>query len=245
MNCLMRGGFVQASLSKGCQALAELNQNHRRLARRELLSERPLRSNPDPDPDPGPGGGSKGRPATGIQVTPIGVIEYVETPLLPPARHSPKRLPLESAKVHHEGSTIALPTWTVERLVIPRARPLPRRWGKRSRAVSIPKVRPLPHQWASQGLSRCFADGERDQIQIQIPENTRRKGSADALPTQEVTRTNEIQSDVHPKGSAVASPMGKITSRQEVQSNAHPTGSAVASPMGKEKRSRSRADMEG
>jgi hypothetical protein len=156
-------GTSFASLSKGCQTLAELNRYHRRLARHELLGERPLRSNPDPDPDPGPGPGerSKGGPATEIQVTPVGVIKCVETPLLPPARHSPKRLPLESAKVHHEGSAIALPTWTVERLVIPRARPLPRRWGKgkeiqasihpRGSAIaspmSVPTVRPLPHQW--------------------------------------------------------------------------------------------------
>jgi hypothetical protein len=32
-----------ASLSEGCRALAELNRYHRRLARRELLDERPLR----------------------------------------------------------------------------------------------------------------------------------------------------------------------------------------------------------
>jgi hypothetical protein len=125
----------------------------------------------------------------------------------------------------------------------PKARPLPHRWGNRFRGVFIPKVRLLPHQRVSQGLSHCFADGERNQIQIPIPENPRREGSADALPTQRVIRTKEIQSDAHPKGSAVASPMGKSTSRQEVQSNAHPKSSAVASPMGKGNRPRCRADM--
>ena len=72
-------------LSEGCQAQAELNRYRRLLARHELLDERPLHSNPDPDPGPGPGPGPGRRPSTEIQVTPFGVIEYGETPLLPPA----------------------------------------------------------------------------------------------------------------------------------------------------------------
>lgn len=157
-------GPVLASLLEGYQAQAEPNRCLCCLARHGLLVERLLH----PDPVPGPGQRENNRraqrifegwrPVAEIQVTPIGVIKYVETSLLPPAfqcQFSSRGL----------GHCLA----DMEKLVIPRARPLPCPRGNeeiqscvhpRSSAIAslmgkrevaqeifIPKARPLPCQW--------------------------------------------------------------------------------------------------
>jgi hypothetical protein len=141
-----------ARLSEGCQALAELNRYHRRLARHELLGMRGcsmVKVQVQVQVQVQEGVVEEWRPVTAIQVTPFGVIECVETPLLPPACQS------------HPGDS----RWSQQGLDT-RARPLPcrREWvsrprssasaslmgkGKRSRAALFPKARPVPRRWGN------------------------------------------------------------------------------------------------
>ena len=78
-------GTSFASLSEGCQALAELNRYHRRPARHEQLGTRGCSMVQVQVQVQVQEVAEGWRPATVIQVTPFGVIEYVETQLLPPA----------------------------------------------------------------------------------------------------------------------------------------------------------------
>jgi hypothetical protein len=143
-------GTSFARLSEGCQALAELNRYHCRLARHELLGMRGCSMvKVQVQVQVQEGVVEEWRPVTAIQVTPFGVIECVETPLLPPACQS---RPGDSR-------------WSQQGLDT-RARPLPcrREWvsrprslasaslmgkGKRSRAALFPRARPVPCRWVT------------------------------------------------------------------------------------------------
>jgi hypothetical protein len=142
-------GTSFARLSEGCQALVELNRYHCRLARHELLGMRGcsmVKVQVQVQVQVQEGVVEEWRPATAIQVTPFGVIEYVETPPLSPACQS---RPGDSR-------------WSQQGLDT-RARPLPCRRervsrprssastslmgkGKRFRAALFPKARPLPRR---------------------------------------------------------------------------------------------------
>jgi hypothetical protein len=238
-----------ARLSEGCQALAELNRYHRRLARHELLGMRgcsTVKVQVQVQVQVQEGVVEEWRPVRAIQVTPFGVIECVETPLLPPACQS------------HPGDS----RWSQQGLDT-RARPLPcrREWvsrprssasaslmgkGKRSRAALFPKARPVPRRWGNmkaRPLPRRHGKvSDPKGSAIALPMGKGKRSRAALVPkarpvprrwgrSPKLVLTMKVRPLPHRPGEV---PKGK---EEGAWSSAHPKGSTIVSPMGKGSRS--------